>query len=354
MDGAFFDGRTSRPHQVEVAISEGALLFEAGGTRHAWPLEGLRVEVLGDRVRLSCDAGADGRLTLSRADWRAVLGRHGRRVEARGRRREGRVVLSLAAVGLTMAAIVFVGLPAASGPLARHTPPDLERQIGDSFDAQLGLGMKTCSGGEGQAALARFGHQLQARTGTPFDIRVRAVRAPFANAMALPGGRILVTDKLIAFTRTPDELSAVIAHEVAHVERRHVMQAMWRSLGAGLLLDLVVGGGSGAGQQAVLLAGSASDLRYSRRAEAEADARGMELLQAEGLSSQGMAPFFRRVAAGDGEKAASPLRELVSSHPDSLRRAQVSAAHARPGAAAFDTQAWASIRAACPPARAPH
>jgi beta-barrel assembly-enhancing protease len=77
---------------------------------------------------------------------------------------------------------------------------------------------------------------------------------------------VLVTGDLIELAKTPDELSAVIAHEVAHVERRHVMQGVWRSLGLGLVLDAVVGGGTGADQQAVLLMGSVTDLRFSRRA----------------------------------------------------------------------------------------
>lgn len=346
MRGVFHDGHSARSQEVEVDLGGDALSFVLSGTVHRWPLKGLRSEVMADRVRLALPGGGDGRLVIALSEWRAAGGA-GRKVVQGQRRRESRLVLGLVAVGLSLAALVFVVMPAASGPLARRTPPDLERRIGDSFDAQLGLGLKTCSGAEGQAALARFGHRLQASAAIPFDIRVRAVRAPFANAMALPGGRILVTDQLIAMTRSPDELSAVIAHEVAHVERRHVMQAMWRSLGAGLVLDLVVGGGSGAGQQAIMLASSASSLRYDRQAEDEADARGMELLQAEGLSTEGMAPFFLRVAANDGEKTKSPLRELASNHPDSLRRAEVSAARARPGAAAFDPQAWRDIRQTC-------
>jgi Zn-dependent protease with chaperone function len=75
----------------------------------------------------------------------------------------------------------------------------------------------------------------------------------------------MVTDRLIALAASPDELSAVIAHEAAHVEKRHVMQSVWRSFGFGVLLDAVVGGGTGAGQQAVLLIGSSTNLARPRR-----------------------------------------------------------------------------------------
>jgi len=178
-------------------------------------------------------------------------------------------------------------------------------------------------------------------------MRGRAVHAPMVNAFALPGGAIMVTDELIDLTRTPDELSAVIAHEAAHVEKRHVMQGVWRSFGFGVLLDAAVGGGTGAGQQLILLMGSASNLRYSRAAEAEADLGGQDLLAAQGLSSQGMAPFFKRLAVKSEGKDAELVKELISDHPDTLRRAVASAARARPGAAAFTPQEWTAVKAAC-------
>ncbi len=124
------------------------------------------------------------------------------------------------------------------------------------------------------------------------------------------------------------------------------MQAVWRSLGIGLLLDAVVGGGSGAGQQAVLLAGQATDLRYGRDAESEADSRGQQLLHALGLSSTGMAPFFARLdrrEAGEVGDAA----EFMSTHPDSRRRAAAARSREKAGVPAFDEAEWAAVKAAC-------
>lgn len=348
MQGRFYDGVTAAPHAVDVSVADGALCFRAGGRDHAWPLDGLQTEGLGERVRLSEPGGRDGRLLLDAADWRAAAGALARLGETRERTRERRLVLGLALAGLAVVAFVFVGMPALSGPMARATPPALERRMGESFEVQLSAPFRACKGdAAGQRALQALGRRLARETDSPFDIRVRAVEAPFANAFALPGGPILVTDDLIRLAETPDELAAVVAHEVAHVERRHVMQAVWRTLGLGLVLDAVVGGGSGAGQQAVLLAGSFADLRYSRQAETEADARGMALLEAAGLSSQGMAPFFERMGGEKLGSDAALVRELVSSHPDSLRRASVSRAMARPGAAAFGAAEWAAVKAAC-------
>lgn len=346
MDGVFNDGRTARAHKVRVWMEDEVLVFHGEGERR-WPLEAVQIETLDDRVRVGLARGGDpARLSLAVADWQELTGaayRHHRRQQ----RRHVALVAGLTVAAATVAALVFVGIPAASGPLARATAPSLERKIGDNFQTQLGLGFRDCQGRAGQAALASLGARLGRTAGSPFDIRVRAVHAPMVNAFALPGGTIMVTGSLIDLAKTPDELSAVIAHEAAHVQKRHVMQAVWRSFGFGVLLDAVVGGGTGAGQQAVLLMGSATNLRYSRAAEAEADAAGQDLLAAQGLSSQGMAPFFQRLAVKGEGRDALAVRELISDHPDSLRRAEASRARARPGAPAFTPAEWTAIKAAC-------
>lgn len=341
----FHDGRTAAAHTVDVAAADGTLSFAVAGEPFAWPIADLDVEELGDRARLARPGDA-ARLILSIEDWRTLAPSRGRRL----RRRELRLIAGLTLAAAAVCAVVFIGVPIASGPLARATPTAYERRMGESFEAQIGLAFKPCAGAAGQQALQRLAGRLEQASDSPFELRARAVQAPMANAFALPGGAILVTDDLIEMAESPDELAAVLAHEAAHVERRHVMQAVWRSLGLGLILDAVVGGGTGAGQQAVLLAGSITDLRYSRKAELEADSRGQALLNRAGFSSAGMGPFFRRLAEaadGEGPKAAA-VRELISTHPDTARRAALSDARARPGPPAFTSAEWAAIKAACP------
>ncbi|HEY0435221.1 MAG TPA: M48 family metallopeptidase [Phenylobacterium sp.] len=352
MEGLFNDGRTARAYPVKVRLEDETLVFAADGETHRWPLAQVRSEVVDDRVRIAIGREHPARLSLTVADWRAATAEAWTHHRAERRRHTGLVAV-LAIGAASVAGLVFVGIPAASGPLAQATPPDLERKIGGNFAAQVGLAFPSCGGKVGQAALQRLGGRLRTASGTPFDIRVRAVHAPMVNAFALPGGTIMVTDQLIALAGSPDELSAVIAHESAHVEKRHVMQAVWRSFGFGVLLDAVVGGGSGAGQQLVLLLGSVSNLRFSREAEAEADRVGQDLLAGQGLSSQGMAPFFQRLVGVSEGKNAEAVKELISDHPDIRRRADASRARARPGAAAFTPAEWVAIKATCKDGYAP-
>lgn len=349
MEARFYDGRTGQPQTVILTIADGGLRFVSQDGEHVWPLAAIAEEHLSDLARLSWSGDSDARLLVQAAAWRLTRGPGSSPRETARRGRERGLVLGLTALGLGVVLFVFVLVPAVSGPLARATPPAFERSLGESFEAQLNLGLRPCKGSEGQGLLLALGDRIEGRDGEPFNIRVEAVQAPFANAFALPGGAILVTDDLIREARTPEELSAVVAHEVAHVEKRHVMQAVWRNLGLGIVLDAVVGGGTGAGQQAVLLVGNAADLRFSRQAEAEADAYGMELLHAADLSSMGMASFFERMAADGGGKgqSASAVQEFISSHPDTHRRVSASRARQRPGEPFFTDWEWAAVKATC-------
>ncbi|CAN5365486.1 hypothetical protein BH09PSE1_BH09PSE1_05560 [soil metagenome] len=350
MDIRFLDGRSARALPAAVEIADGLVRITVGDATHDWPFKGLDVVVEGDQARLSHRSDPDARLVMPKAEWTRLGGAHGEAVARRRRGIETHLVVGLTAFAAATIAFVFFGVPALSGPLARATPPSFEVGMGRNFDAQLGAVFKTCDGRPGQEALAGLGRRIASGADTGFDVRVRAVHAPMLNAFALPGGPILVTDDLIRDAKSPDELSAVVAHEVSHIEKRHVMQAVWRSLGIGLLLDAVVGGGSGAGQQAVLLAGQATDLRYGRAAESEADVRGQQLLHKQGLSSRGMASFFARLG-GEADRTKdddfSRVTEFASTHPDSVRRARIARAAERPGAVALSPAEWAAVKASC-------
>ncbi len=347
MTARFYDGRSALSHEADVTLESGGLHIRTSDQDLVWRIEDLIADVEGDQVRVSSRRGRDARLILTVDEWGPLIGdRMAGRLRGR-RRREVWLVGGLTAAAVAVVLFVFVGVPILSGPVARATPVDMEERMGENFDAQVGAIFPTCGNEEGQRILQALGDRIAAQADTPFDVRVRAVEAPMVNAFALPGGRVLITDDMIAEADGPDELAAVISHEVAHVEMRHVMQAVWRDLGIGMLLDLVVGGGTGAGQQAVILAGQASDLTYSREAELAADARGQVLLHAAGLSSLGMESFFERIARAEGAGRLSEAVEFMNSHPDSNRRSRVARAAARPGQSALTPAEWQTVKMVC-------
>ncbi|WP_454714958.1 M48 family metallopeptidase [Caulobacter segnis] len=351
MEGQLHDGRTARPWSVTIQVENGRVVARAVEDPSVgldWPLGEVR-ETLRSDGRYSLSRGdEDARLIVETEGWRALAGRSHGEIKRRGRGREWALVGGLVGAGLAVAAVVFIGVPMAAGPLARHTPPELEARFGVSMEKQLTVPFRPCKADtEAATLLSDLGERLGKAADAPFPIRVRAIRAPFVNAFALPGGTILVTGRLIEEARGPDELAAVLAHEIAHVERRHVMQAAWRAMGAGLLLDAVVGGGSGAGQQLVVLAGGFADHRFSRTLEAEADDRAIQILHAQNISTQGMADFFDRLANRGDDPRLRQAAEWFQTHPDTAGRADKAKRAIRPGQPALSDRDWAILDRVC-------
>jgi len=114
----------------------------------------------------------------------------------------------------------------------------------------------------------------------PFRVRVTAELDP--NALALPGGPVFVSWPLLEMCRGErDEIAFVIAHEMAHIARRHALDRIVKDAALSLLLRQTSGRHaasawlSKAGRQ---LLGSA----YSRDDEFEADAFAVALIGTAG------------------------------------------------------------------------
>jgi predicted Zn-dependent protease len=351
VEGQLYDGRVAWPWTVALTVEGGRLVaraLEDPSVGLDWPLDAVR-ETLRADGRYSLSRGdEDARLIVEAEGWRALSGRSHAVIAKRGRSREWSLVGGLVAAGAAVAAVVFIGVPLVARPLALRTPPALEARFGANMERQLSVPFRACSTTSPSAVLLRdLGQRLGQAADAPFPIKVKAVRAPFVNAFALPGGTILVTGELIEQARGPDELAAVLAHEIAHVERRHAMQAAWRAMGAGLLLDAVVGGGSGAGQQLIVLAGGFADHRFSRDLEAEADDRAIEILRAETISTQGMADFFGRLANRGDDPRLRQAAEWFQTHPDTAGRAQKARRAIQPGQPAMSDEDWTVLARVC-------
>jgi Zn-dependent protease with chaperone function len=116
------------------------------------------------------------------------------------------------------------------------------------------------------------------------------------NALALPGGTVVITDELVALAGTDMPLLlGVLGHEQGHVQHRHGLR-MAAQVG---LLSVLVGslwGDPGSLVSALPLWWGQAD--YSRDAEREADAWSLRLLQANDLDPRAMVRLFQALAAG--------------------------------------------------------
>lgn len=140
------------------------------------------------------------------------------------------------------------------------------------------------------------------------------------NAFALPGGIIVVNQGLISSAESSEEIVGVLAHELAHIERRHLVKSMAGRLGnlAGVMLLTLFVGTDAIGVVSGI--NNLVTLKYSREDESEADARGFEFLVNAKVSAEGMINFFTKLSKKESSLEQALL--VLSTHPISQERVE--------------------------------
>jgi Zn-dependent protease with chaperone function len=143
------------------------------------------------------------------------------------------------------------------------------------------------------------------------------------NAFALPGGRIFVTDSLLKMVDTPEQLLGVVAHESAHIKRRHTFQHMISGRGPIYLMEVLSGGSD----KAMNIMAFPSELliyeSFSQEYEAEADACGWDYLVAAKINPHGEIEALQKLREYETAHLGEERSSAFDSHPDLGRRIKI-------------------------------
>ena len=213
-------------------------------------------------------------------------------------------LLLLSGVGLLLANLHELAVAA--------VPVSMEEQLGQAAALQLN------DSPPADPRLQAFAEQLVARLAAtrpdqPYRFQVEVRDDPQVNAFAAPGGYVVVYTGLIAAAERPEEVAGVLAHELAHVLRRHTIRTLVTRLGVAALIGMLFDPSAELANLQALL--SLADLTYSRAHEADADAVGVTLLHDAGIDPAPLADFFDRLAQDELSVPA-----LLSTHPASDAR----------------------------------
>jgi len=167
---------------------------------------------------------------------------------------------------------------------------------------------------EKQEAVAAVGSSLaDAVKDRRREFRFSLVRADVANAYALPGGFVFITEPLLDLcAQDRGELAFFLGHEMGHVLRGHARSR----LTARTFLNAVTARLSGAG----LMLRQLLNKGYSRDLELEADREGARLAAAAGFDPRAAVRALGRLALVSSGHAG--LAEYFSSHPPFAERVQ--------------------------------
>ena len=136
------------------------------------------------------------------------------------------------------------------------------------------------------------------------------------NALALPGGFILVSAPLIELCgQSDDELAFAVAHEMAHVVLRHARDRLVSRAVMAVLNSTAAPAGSAVMERA---AKTFINSAYSREQESEADQYAVRLCRRAGFDPSGVVRFFERLLKLD--PSTDWLAGYFSSHPPTADR----------------------------------
>ncbi|MBW8635733.1 M48 family metallopeptidase [Hoeflea sp. WL0058] len=139
-----------------------------------------------------------------------------------------------------------------------------------------------------------------------------------ANAFALPGGSIVITDQIVQLTENDDELAGVLGHELAHVVEQHSLQQIYRAVGWVIVAGLVAGDSGQLVEEAVAQVGALQSLSYSRAFETSADIYSARLMHTLGRNPLAFIDLLERVTLECGPSC--DHSSLLSSHPGTVDR----------------------------------
>jgi Zn-dependent protease with chaperone function len=358
-----YDGLSARAHTGVVQLRVDALLFRAAdGPGREWPLERVRsIERVADElhVEIAADEAAAGAVALKlvvddpsfEAQLDAARSHFGTpgRVAGTALRRLGlRSWLVIAAVVITAAWLgVTIALPHAHVLISRPNEVALGEKV---FHAVSERWQVTEDEQFAELVKTMLAELVDPQAG--FDVSVTLVDEQQPNAFALPGGRIVVFAGLLRLCPSADALAGVLAHEIAHVEQRHGLKHLLRTLGVLYFAGCVVGGGVEEFASAETIGELASGLlvlKHSRDHEREADAIALQKLRRAGRAAAGLHEFFVQCE----QRAPDGMTGLgwLSTHPLTSERIDAcAAAGADVGARPWlEPDAWASLRARLAP-----
>jgi Zn-dependent protease with chaperone function len=307
----YFDGRTPTHRNVDVQTErQGVRMeFEAGTTR-IWRYEDFSVRQ--DRsqgpLRLEYGEFPPEILEIADPEFGEVLGK---------RLPKKSLFLS---VGFAMLAVLLVpaiiywGIPLASGWFAYFIPVSIEKQVGQYVIDEVFPSRIVCKTDAGEQALEKLVSRL-VPPDSAYVFQVEVVDSGLVNAIAFPGGNILIFRGLLEKSPSADAVAGVLAHEMQHVFQRHGTENLLNQVALSGLFKLLTVEANAIAETLFAGVRTLSLLKYTRELETEADALALQLLYQAGVDPVEMLAMFQVL-----KNHSSSLPESISTHPDMSSR----------------------------------
>ena len=320
----FFDGKTAKAHAVEVSIigtgQEASLRFGStdGGTINF--LHALSSVQISERQK-----STPRRLTLADGGLLEIPDNYSfQQALDQAGFRDSFVVKAQSSwrwIGASFVGVIFAvglmflyGVPLAARGITHWLPESADTLLGDQawplVERELFTPSKLSKERQDEIR-AKFAAFVAKQPPEVPKYQLEFRRCKFGpNAIALPGGRIVLADELVKLSTNDDALIGVLAHELGHVRHRHSMRNIVQASAVTAFISMWLGDVS---SLVALVPSTLATLKYSRDLETEADDYAVSAMRSAQLSTQPMADLFAKLPNSDGNV-------LIMSHPVTKER----------------------------------
>ncbi|MDD2829258.1 MAG: M48 family metallopeptidase [Sulfuricurvum sp.] len=321
--GEYFDGLSSRLQPVTISLLEGIIQLQSDTDTITFDLSTLKIDPSVGNARSIIYLPNGGEIHTTDHQLLKLIEqslRH-KSPEYFARHLENKLLYATSALVITIAIVasgLVWGVPFIAKVSAMALSVSTERSLGEdtlSTMEKIYLSPTLLSSNRTQEITNQLEHFCTATECPSYRLLFRNSETIGANAFALPGNTIVITDQLIQKAHHDNEIIAVLAHELGHVRGRHTLRMVLQGMGSGVLLVMITGDISNFSDLAAGIPALLLQQGYSRDMEKEADAFALTSLHKAHIPPHYFADILNRI-----DKDANESLSIFSSHPDTLTR----------------------------------
>jgi Zn-dependent protease with chaperone function len=215
---------------------------------------------------------------------------------------------------LGMVMLIYIVLGLAVDLIAPRISTNLENKMGGLFVGSIEAKDSDSIRGTYVRSLVEA---LQDRcVQLPYLFKVHIRQSPTVNAVALPGGHIILFTGLLDRVASENELAFVLAHEMGHFAHRDHLRGIGRAFVFITISTLLLGTDSTVSKM-LANALNLTEMSFSRKQETRADEFALETLHCDYGHVAGATDFFEKISK---EKDPGKFGHYFASHPESRKR----------------------------------
>lgn len=319
--GKYFDGKQSQPQQVEIVFNTDSSLLQIRNDDLSinWSISEINYEKIGSMLEIRIKEHSDEFVAVTDTEFNQLFIQHLHKTKDVG------VYKKLLNLSFEKHLFIFTGLLILLVLGYLFLVPFIAEKsvvlIPQSFDKQMArialteFGFKTDS--TKSVILNEFADNLELNN--QIDLNFKVVTSDIVNAYALPDGTIIIYTGLLGKMDNYEQLTGLLAHEVAHVNERHAMKMLCRNLSGYIFISVLLSDINGIMAVIAENAHNLNTLTYSRKFENEADEEGTMILIQNGIDPHGVISLFQ-ILQKEEKSYGTIIPEYLSTHPYTKNR----------------------------------